>query len=72
MDNMEVTQRPEKLLLKIDEAAALLSMGRAKAYQMAQNGEMPGIVRMGRSVRVSAAVLRKWVDEQAQGRNIAA
>jgi excisionase family DNA binding protein len=56
---------PEKLLLKIDEAAVLLSMGRAKAYQMAASGEMPGVVRMGRSVRVSVAALRGWVEDQA-------
>jgi excisionase family DNA binding protein len=61
----------EKLLLKVEEAGRMLSLGRAKAYQMAQNGEMPGIVRMGRSVRVSAAVLRKWVDQQSGG-NVAA
>jgi excisionase family DNA binding protein len=63
---MEVTTKSEKLLLKIDEAAELLSMGRAKAYQMAQSGEMPGVVRVGRSVRVSAESLRNWVKEQAE------
>ena len=61
---MEATKSTEKLLLKIDEAADLLSMGRAKAYQMAQTGEMPGVVRMGRSVRVSAQALREWVRSQ--------
>jgi excisionase family DNA binding protein len=68
MDIMR-TAEPEKLLLRIEEAAVLLSMGRAKAYQMAQSGQMPGVVRMGRSVRVSAAVLRGWVEGEAQRQN---
>jgi excisionase family DNA binding protein len=55
----------QKLLLKIDEAAALLSLGRATAYQMVQRGEMPGVVRLGRSVRISADALRTWIREQS-------
>ena len=56
----------EKLLIKLDKAAALLDVSRAKAYQMAVSGEMPGVVRMGRSVRVSAEALRDWVKGQTR------
>jgi excisionase family DNA binding protein len=55
-----------KLLIKVEEAGKLISVGRAKAYQMAQSGEMPGVVRMGRSVRVSAAALGDWVRKQTE------
>jgi excisionase family DNA binding protein len=62
---MEVTTKSEKLLLKIDETAIMLSLGRATAYQMVNNGTMPGVVRLGRSVRISADALRNFVKEQA-------
>jgi len=61
---MQSTQTTEKVLLRIEEAAIMLSLGRAKAYQMAQRGELPGVVRIGRSVRISAAALRSWIDGQ--------
>lgn len=61
---MKAVQSDEKLLVKVEEAARMLSMGRAKAYQMAASGEMPGVVRIGKSIRVSANVLRNWVEHQ--------
>ena len=67
IESMEVTTKSEKLLVKIDEAAVMLSLGRATAYQMVQNGTMPGVVRLGRSIRVSADALRTFVREQAEG-----
>jgi excisionase family DNA binding protein len=71
---MTQPQNDEKLLLRVEEAGKLLSLGRAKAYQMAQSGKTPGVVRMGRSVRVSAAALRGWVKDQTeqQGGRVAA
>jgi len=51
----------------VDEAARMLSMGRAKTYAMAASGELPGVVRIGKSVRISAAVLRAWIERQSNG-----
>ena len=48
--------------LKVEEAAALMRISRAKAYEMAQAGELPGVVRIGRSVRVSRRRLVAWLD----------
>ena len=42
----------------------MLNMGRAKAYQMVVSGEMPGVVRFGKSVRVSEAALRAWIESK--------
>ena len=53
----------EKLLLRIDEAAERLSIGRTKAYELARAGVIP-TVRLGRSRRVPAKALEEWVASQ--------
>lgn len=50
----------EKLLLRVSEAADLVSVSRAQAYLLIQRGELPSI-RLGRSVRVPAEGLRAYV-----------
>ena len=59
----------ERLLLKPEEAGALLGVGRSKVYALIASGALPG-VRVGASVRVPRAALEQWVTEQsaAQGR----
>ena len=52
-----------KLLLKCEEAAKQLSMGRAKVYLMAASGELPSI-RIGRAIRIPADALREWVGQK--------
>jgi excisionase family DNA binding protein len=54
----------EPTLLTVDEAARFLRISRAKAYGMAQSGELP-TVRMGRSVRVRRDRLEAWLDERS-------
>jgi excisionase family DNA binding protein len=53
----------EKLLLSPNEVAEALGIGRPKVYSLLSRGELPR-VRVGRSVRVPAAALRKWVEER--------
>jgi excisionase family DNA binding protein len=53
----------EKLLVRIGEAAEMLSVARSKAYQMVQSGELPA-VRMGKSVRVSVRALNEYVERK--------
>ena len=50
----------DQMLLRAEEVASALSIGRSKAYEMIASGELP-VVRIGRSVRVSAEALRDWV-----------
>jgi len=50
----------DQLLLKADEVAKALGLGRSKVYEMMQSGQLP-VVRIGRSVRVSSAALQEWV-----------
>ena len=53
------------LLLRAEEGARLVNVSRSKFFLMMQRGEVPGVVRLGRSVRVSRFALERWVREQA-------
>jgi excisionase family DNA binding protein len=53
----------EQLLLKADEVAKRLSLGRSKVFLMIARQELPS-VRIGKSVRVPAKALEEWVDER--------
>jgi excisionase family DNA binding protein len=43
----------EPLLLRPIEVAQLLGIGRSRAYELIAAGDIPGVMRVGRSVRVS-------------------
>ena len=53
----------DKLLLKADEVARRLSLGRATVYLMMASGELP-LFRKGRAVRVPARALEQWIERQ--------
>jgi excisionase family DNA binding protein len=53
------------LLLSIPDVAASLGLGRSKVYELIAKERLP-VVRFGRSVRVSAASLQKWVEQREQ------
>ena len=47
------------------EASELMLISREKADLMFRSGEMPGIVRIVRSVRVHRPTLVRWLEERA-------
>jgi excisionase family DNA binding protein len=55
----------DRLVLKPAEAAEVLGVGRTKVYELIANGELPGILHIGRSVRISKAALEQWIAQQA-------
>lgn len=59
----------ETLLLRPDEAARLLGVGRSKIYALLASGEVPSI-RVGRSVRVPVDALKHWVASRTVGDNV--
>ena len=65
-EKMLVDGHDQKLLVRVPAAARMLDVSRAKAYAMAAAGQMPGVVRLGGSVRISVEALRNWVREQAR------
>ncbi len=42
----------EPHFLTVPEAARLLRINRGRAYEMAGNGTLPGVIRLGRTIRV--------------------
>lgn len=49
-------------VLKVEEVAAILRIGRNQAYRLVGSGELPSI-RVGRSVRVTRAALARYLGE---------
>lgn len=52
----------EKLLLKPAEVGDLTGLGKSKTYALIAAGVIPS-VRIGKSVRVPADRLRRWIEE---------
>jgi len=52
-----------QMLLRAEEAARALGIGRSKLYALLAAGELP-VVRIGRSTRIPAAALERWVEER--------
>lgn len=59
--------RERPLLLRTEEAAHLIGMRRSKTLAMIASGQLPGVVRIGRAVRISREALERWVREQTDG-----
>ncbi|CAN5591171.1 hypothetical protein BH23CHL4_BH23CHL4_30680 [soil metagenome] len=58
----------EPALIRVEEAAKFISLGRSKTYELIAAGEIP-VVRIGRSVRVPVEGLRTWVRRQEEEAN---
>jgi excisionase family DNA binding protein len=56
-------QTIESLLLRADEVAKLISLGRTKVYEMMAEGELP-VVRIGTAVRVPRQALLDWIEQR--------
>ena len=61
-ENTNTTPEPE--LLRVNEAAKLLALGRTKVYEMAERGEIPAL-KIGSAVRIPRRKLLAWIDAQA-------
>ena len=56
----------ESRTLTVEEAAKELGIGRSLAYSLAQAGELPGVIRLGRRILVSRAQLNAVLDTPAK------
>jgi excisionase family DNA binding protein len=50
-------RRTDPTVLTVDEAAALLRVDRKSVYDSIRRGELPGVVRVGRVIRISRSAL---------------
>lgn len=63
--NATPTTKSDALLLRDHEVARLLNVSKTKAYLMMASSEIPGVMRLGRCLRVHRPTLEKWIAEQA-------
>ena len=63
METAQPTSAP--LMLRVEEAAKLSGLGRTKFLELLYAGEVPGVARFGRSVRVNRRMLEAWLDERS-------
>ena len=52
----------EPLLLRVEEVARALAIGRSKVYELIASGELPSMT-IGSARRIPADVLQKWIAE---------
>ncbi len=48
-------------VLTIDEAARLLRVNRKTLYDAVKLGRVPGVIRLGRAIRIGRSALLSWV-----------
>lgn len=56
---------PEPLLLKVEEAARMLSLSRTTVYELMESGQLPSI-KCGTARRIPRAALDEWIAQQLQ------
>ncbi len=64
--NYNEEQRSPAILVTVAEAACRISMGRTWVYERVLSGEIPS-VKLGRSRRISVAVLEEYVRRLSEG-----
>jgi excisionase family DNA binding protein len=61
MDDQSLTP----LLVRVEEAARLLSLSRSTLYELLASGQIPR-VKLGASVRIPTAALQEWVAKNTE------
>ena len=59
----QAVEKPERLLLTPEQVAEALGVSRARVYVLLRGG-LPSLL-IGRSRRIPADVLRRWVEERS-------
>jgi len=54
-------------VMKVDELAKLLDCGRRQAYAAVARGDVPGVIRLGKSIRLSRAAVARWLAGESEG-----
>lgn len=52
----------ELKLLTVLEVAEILRVSTDHVYEMVRQGKLPGVVRVGRYIRIQAHELMEWID----------
>lgn len=56
----------ERSVITVDELASVLEVGRSAAYEAVDRGQVPGVIRVGRRIRISVPALVAWLAPQPE------
>lgn len=59
----------EARLLRASELATVLGVSKSQAYCLMNSGAIPGVVRIGASIRIDRLALGRWLDAQAKAQS---
>jgi excisionase family DNA binding protein len=66
MDKQHDQQRPSTpLLVRVEEAARILSLGRSTIYELLASGELPSVT-IGTARRIPLTAIHNWVAERTK------
>jgi excisionase family DNA binding protein len=65
LEEATMNSREGEALLTVDEAAVFLRVNRKTLYEAIQQREVPGVVRLGRVIRIGKRALLDWVRGKA-------
>ncbi len=51
------------MVLTVEEFAELLRIARASAYRAVRAGEVPGVVRVGKTLRINRDTVLRWLEQ---------
>jgi predicted DNA-binding transcriptional regulator AlpA len=61
---LEDLKRSGRATINVEECAALLQIGRGKAYELCRNNELPGVLRLGaHKVLIAVPALLRWLGD---------
>jgi excisionase family DNA binding protein len=49
------------VLFTVEEAATFLRVNRKTVYEAVRSNQLPGVVRLGKAIRIGRAALREWI-----------
>lgn len=49
-------------LLRVQQVAEIMDTSLPRAYELVRQGVIPGVVRLGRQIRVNPSALADWID----------
>ncbi len=58
-----LTSNQQPQVLTVEEVAALLRVNRKTAYEAVRRGELPGVRRIGGTIRISRQAVLDWLTE---------
>jgi excisionase family DNA binding protein len=61
-----MTNTENRQTITVEQAAVLLGIGRASAYQLARTGKLPGIRRLGKRYLVAIRELENFINPRKE------